>query len=45
MTVVQPPGVQWAVNLIQLKLGYSCDLFTPRVQSQKNVFFLIISFG
>jgi hypothetical protein len=29
MTVIQPPEVQWKVNLLQLKLGYACDIFTP----------------
>jgi hypothetical protein len=44
MTTIQPPGVQWVVNLLQLKLGYDCDIFTPRVQSQEtNVFSLRIS--
>jgi hypothetical protein len=33
------------VNSLQLKLGYACDIFTPRVQSQAtNVLFLEISF-
>jgi hypothetical protein len=41
MIVIQPPGVQWVVNLPQLKLGYAYDIFSPRVQSQEtNVFFL-----
>jgi hypothetical protein len=41
MTVIQPPGVQWVVSLLQLKLGYACDIFTPRVQPQEtNVLFL-----
>jgi hypothetical protein len=44
MTVIQPPGVQWVEHWLQLKLGYSCELLTPRVQSQEtNVFFLCIS--
>jgi hypothetical protein len=44
MTVIQPPGVQWLVSLLKLKLGYSCDIFTPRVQPQEaNVYFLGIS--
>jgi hypothetical protein len=44
MTVIQPPGVQWVVRLIQLKLRYADDIFTPRVQSQEtNVLFLGIS--
>jgi hypothetical protein len=33
MTVVQPPGVQWVVILLQLKLGYACDIFTPMFTS------------
>jgi hypothetical protein len=41
MTIIQPPGVQWVVSLLQLQLGYACDIFTPRVQSQEtNVFSL-----
>jgi hypothetical protein len=47
MTIIQPgsPGVQWVVSLLQLKLGYAYDIFTPRVQPQeKNVFFLSISY-
>jgi hypothetical protein len=29
------------VSLLQLKLGYACDIFTPRAQYQEtNVFFL-----
>jgi hypothetical protein len=44
MTVIQPPGLQWVVSLLQLKLGYACDIFTPRVQPQEtNVYFLGIS--
>jgi hypothetical protein len=44
MTVIQPPGVQLVLVLLQIKLGYACDLFTPRVQSQEtNVFLLGIS--
>jgi hypothetical protein len=46
MTVIQPPGVQRVVNLLQLKLGYACEIFTPRVQSQEtNMFFLGMSYG
>jgi hypothetical protein len=37
MTVIQPPGVQWVVSLLQLKLGYACDIFTPRVQPQETI--------
>jgi hypothetical protein len=41
MIIIQPPGVQWVVSLLQLKLGYGRDIFIPRVQSQEaNVFFL-----
>jgi hypothetical protein len=36
MTVIQPPGVQWVVSLLQIKLGYICDIFTPRVQPQET---------
>jgi hypothetical protein len=36
MTVIQPPGVQWVVSLLQLKLRYACDIFIPRVQSQET---------
>jgi hypothetical protein len=44
MTTTQPPGVQWVENLLQLKVVYACDIFTPKVQSQDtNVFFLGIS--
>jgi hypothetical protein len=44
MTMIQSPGVKLMVSLLQLKLGYACDIFTPRVQSQeKNVFFFGIS--
>jgi hypothetical protein len=31
---LQPPGVQWVLSLLQLKLAYACDIFTPRVQPQ-----------
>jgi hypothetical protein len=45
MTVIQESGVKWVVNLLQLNLGYACDLFTSRVQSQEiNTFFLGISY-
>jgi hypothetical protein len=37
MTVIQPPGVQSVVNLLQLKLGYTYDIFIPRVQSQETI--------
>jgi hypothetical protein len=44
MTVIQTPGLQLVVSLLQLKLGYACDIFTPRVQPQEtNVYFLGIS--
>jgi hypothetical protein len=40
MTTIEAPGLQWVVNLLQLKLAYNCEMFTPRVQSQEiNVFF------
>jgi hypothetical protein len=39
MTLIQPPGVQWVVSLLQLKLEYACDIFTPRVQSQETMCF------
>jgi hypothetical protein len=46
MTVIQPPGVQWVVNLLQLQLGYAHDNFTPRFEPQEaNVLFLGISYG
>jgi hypothetical protein len=38
MTVIQPPGVQWVIILLQLKLRYVCDIFTPRVQPQETNF-------
>jgi hypothetical protein len=38
MTVIQPPGVKWVVSLLQLKLGYACDIFTPKVQPQETNF-------
>jgi hypothetical protein len=44
MTIIQPPRVQLVVKLLQLKLGYVCEIFIPRVQ-QTNVFFLGISCG
>jgi hypothetical protein len=45
MTIIQPPGVQWVVNLLQLKLDDACEIFTPRLQSQQtNMFFLGISY-
>jgi hypothetical protein len=38
MSVIQPPGIKWLVSLLQLKLRYACDIFTPRVQiSRKNI--------
>jgi hypothetical protein len=33
MTIIQPPGVQWLVNSLQLKLGYSCDVFSQMYYS------------
>jgi hypothetical protein len=38
MTVIQPPGVQSSLNLLQLKLEYACDIFTPRVQPQEKMY-------
>jgi hypothetical protein len=35
MTIIQPPGLQWVVSLLQIKLGYACDIITPTVQSQE----------
>jgi hypothetical protein len=44
MTAIQPPGEQVELNFLKIKLGYSCDIFIPRVQSQEtNVLFLRIS--
>jgi hypothetical protein len=44
MTVIEPFEVHWVVNLLQLKLGFPCDIFDPRVQPQEsNVIFLGIS--
>jgi hypothetical protein len=37
MTVIQPPGVQWVVSLLQLKLVHACDIFTPRFQPQETI--------
>jgi hypothetical protein len=37
MTVIQPPEVQWVLNLLQLKPVYSCDLLTPRVNLKKQI--------
>jgi hypothetical protein len=37
MPVIQPPGLQWVVTLLQLKLGYVYDIFNPRVQSQEKM--------
>jgi hypothetical protein len=41
MTVIQPPGVQWVVSLLQLKLGYDCEIFTHRVQSQEKIYAIL----
>jgi hypothetical protein len=38
MKIMQPPGVKWVVSLLKLKLGYACDIFTPRVQPQETNF-------
>jgi hypothetical protein len=37
MTVIQPPGVQWVVNLLQLKLGYACDFTLPNFNLKKQI--------
>jgi hypothetical protein len=37
MTVIQPPGVQWVVSFLQLRLECACDIFTPRAQSQEKM--------
>jgi hypothetical protein len=36
ISIIQPPGVKWVVSLLQLKLGYSCEIFTPRFQPQET---------
>jgi hypothetical protein len=41
MTIIQPSRIQWVVSLLQLKLGYACDIFTPRVQSQDKCVLLV----
>jgi hypothetical protein len=38
MTAIQPPGIEWVVNLTQMKLRYSWDLFNLRVQSQEKMY-------
>jgi hypothetical protein len=46
MTVVQPPGVQWVVNSLQIQLEYACNIFTIRIQPQEiNLIFLQSSCG
>jgi hypothetical protein len=30
MSIIKLPEVQWVVNLLQVKLEYACDIFTPR---------------
>jgi hypothetical protein len=37
MTVIQPLGVQWVVSLLQLKLGYSCDVFISDFNHKKQI--------
>jgi hypothetical protein len=37
MTVIQTPEVQWVVSLLQLKLGYACDIFIPTAQPQEKM--------
>jgi hypothetical protein len=39
MTIIQPPGVQWVVNLLQLKLGYACDISPQISMSRKKYVF------
>jgi hypothetical protein len=36
MTVILPTGVQWVVNLPQLKPGYG-DIFTPEFNLKKQI--------
>jgi hypothetical protein len=36
MTLIQLPGVQCVVNILQLKWRYACDILTPRVQPQET---------
>jgi hypothetical protein len=36
MTVILPPGVQWVVNLQQLKLAYG-DIFTPEFNLKQQI--------
>jgi hypothetical protein len=38
MTVIQPSGVKWVVNLLQLIMECICEIFTPRVQSQETMY-------
>jgi hypothetical protein len=38
MTIIQQPEEQWVVSLLQLKLEYACDIFTPRIQPQETNF-------
>jgi hypothetical protein len=46
LTVIQPPGVQWVLILLQLKFGHAYDIFTSKVQSKDlNPFLLGISCG
>jgi hypothetical protein len=37
MTAIKAPGLQWVVSLPQLKLGYTYEVFTPRVQHQEKM--------
>jgi hypothetical protein len=39
MTVIQAPGVQWVVSLLQLKLGYACDISLPEFNLKKQMYF------
>jgi hypothetical protein len=36
MISIKPPGIKWVVNLLKLKIGYACDIFTLSVQSQEK---------
>jgi hypothetical protein len=42
--VIQSPGIKWVVNLLQLKLEYPCDLFTPKIHSQENKYVIVGNF-
>jgi hypothetical protein len=38
MTVIQPPGVQWVVSLLQLHLRYGCDISLPEFNLKKQMY-------